>query len=369
MNVTWSTAQTGDSIVKYGTSSSYGSQATGTTTYSNSLGLYVHSVKLTGLIPDQTYHYSAGSTASSYSNDFTFRTAPAKGTVGSYTIGVWSDTQDNAGNTTFGVTSGIVQKMIPYAPMFTLHAGDMVESGRTAQSWKDFLTVSQDLNAAAPLMPVLGNHDLNNTTGASFQAPYGNFTDSFNLPGNELYYSFDYGNAHFTALDTGVAKTAAPLGQLLFAPGTEQYNWLVNDLNAANNDPDIKWKIVYMHFPPYTTGVSLVQYVQDILTPIMDMYHVDLVITGHRHVYERSKSIYGNAVVQSGPNYTSTPYGTVYVVNGTAGGQQQGAGQGPFAYTSWVGYDFALLNINGNVLTYTAKSSTDNNIDSFTITK
>jgi muramidase (phage lysozyme) len=120
MNVTWSTAETGDSIVKYGPSLSYGSQTTGTTTYSASLGIYMHSVKLTGLAPNQLYHYSVGSTASSYSGDFTFRTAPVKGTVGSYTIGLWSDTQNNAGNTTFGVTSGIVQKMIPYNPLFTL---------------------------------------------------------------------------------------------------------------------------------------------------------------------------------------------------------------------------------------------------------
>jgi hypothetical protein len=233
---------------------------------------------------------------------------------------------------------------------------------------KDFLAVSQGLNATAPLMPVLGNHDLRNAAGSSFQAPYGNFTDGFNLPDNELYYSFDYGNVHITAIDTGVSNVAT-VDQALFAPGSAQYDWLVNDLTAAGNDPDIKWKIVYMHFPPYTMGVSLIQYVQGILAPVMDTYNIDLVIAGHRHVYERTKSIYNNTVVQPGPNYTGTPYGTVYVVAGTAGGEQQGAGQGPFAYTSQVGYNFAILNINDNVLTYSAKNSTDNNIDSFTITK
>jgi hypothetical protein len=124
-----------------------------------------------------------------------------------------------------------------------------------------------------------------------------------------------------------------------------------------------------MHFPPYTMGVSLVQSVQDILAPLMDTYHVDLVISGHRHVYERSKSVFANAMVQPGPNYTGTPDGTVYIVAGTAGGAVMGAGQGPFAYTSWTGYDFAILNLNDNVLTYTAKSSAGSDIDSFTITK
>jgi len=368
MNVTWSTTQTGDSIVRYGSSLSYGSQATGTTAYSTSLGVYMHSTKLTGLVPNQVYHYSVGSTTLGYSSDFTFKTAPAKGTIGLYTIGLWSDTQNVGSNSTFGITSGIVTKMIPYAPLFTLHIGDIVESGSSAQSMKDFLAVSQGLNATAPLMPVLGNHDLRNAAGSTFQAPYANFTDGFNLPGNELYYSFNYGNAHFTAIDTGVANVAT-VDQMLFKPGSAQYDWLVNDLNAANNDPDIKWKIVYMHFPPYATGVSLVQYVQDILAPLMDTYHVDLVITGHRHVYERSMSIYDKAAVQPGPNYTDTPEGTVYVVAGTAGGAPMGAGESWFTARSWVGYDFAILNINGNVLTYTMKSSADSNIDTFTITK
>lgn len=144
----------------------------------------------------------------------------------------------------------------------------------------------------------------------------------------------------------------------------------MNDLSAANNDPAIKWKIVYMDFPPYVLpGDSLVQEAQTILAPLMDTYDVDLVISGHRHVYERSVSIYNNQIAQSGPNYTDLPDGTVYVVAGTAGGEQQGTGQGPFAFTSRTGYDFALLNINNNVLTYTAKSAADNTIDTFTIAK
>lgn len=182
MNVTWSTTETGDSIVKYGRSLPYSSQATGTTAYSASLGMYVHTVKLTGLLPNQIYYYSVGSTGLGESADFTFRTAPTKGTAGSYTIGVWSDTQNNAGNTNFEVTSGIVAKMISYAPLFTLHTGDMVENGSRAPSVNNFLKSSQDLNASAPLMPVLGNHDLTNVTGGSFQAPYGEFLDGFNLP-------------------------------------------------------------------------------------------------------------------------------------------------------------------------------------------
>jgi Icc-related predicted phosphoesterase len=364
MNVTWSTTQTGDSIVKYGLSSSYDSQATGMTTQSSALGLYMHSVKLTGLAPNQVYHYSVGSTALGYSGDFTFKTAPVKGTVGSYTIGLWSDTQNNTGNTGFEVTSGIMTKMIPYAPLFTLHMGDLVENGSNAQSVKDFLRISQGLNAIAPLMLVQGNHDLDNST----QAPSPNFTDGFNLPGNELYYSFNYGNAHFTAVDTGVANVA-PKTQALFAPGTAQYNWLVNDLSAASNDPDIKWKIVYMHFPPYATGVSLVQYVQDYLAPLMDTYHVDLVITGHRHVYERTKSINNKTVVQPGPDYTIPPYASVYVVNGSAGGDPQGDGSSWFTAKTWPDYDFAVLNINGNMLTYTVKNAAGEDVDNFTITK
>ena len=68
--IRWYTNKTGDSSVDYGTTASYGSTATGAS------GVSVHSVILSDLSPNMTYHFRATSGGIS-SNDFTFTTGHA----------------------------------------------------------------------------------------------------------------------------------------------------------------------------------------------------------------------------------------------------------------------------------------------------
>ncbi|MCP4148467.1 MAG: hypothetical protein GY757_12040 [bacterium] len=69
--ITWTTDESASSVVEYGTTTSYGSTTTGTTGLS-------HSVTLTGLTKDTTYHYKVVSADSSSneseSGDYTFTT-------------------------------------------------------------------------------------------------------------------------------------------------------------------------------------------------------------------------------------------------------------------------------------------------------
>jgi hypothetical protein len=86
--ITWTTNESSDSLVQYGTTTSYGSNA------SNATKVTAHSVALSGLISAATYHYKVCSTDSAgntgCSGDFTFITsAPAditKPTVTAFSI-------------------------------------------------------------------------------------------------------------------------------------------------------------------------------------------------------------------------------------------------------------------------------------------
>ncbi len=86
--ITWTTNEASDSQVQYGTTTSYGSNA------SNTTKVTAHSVALSGLISAATYHYKVCSTDAAgntgCSGDFTFTTsAPAdttKPTVTAFTI-------------------------------------------------------------------------------------------------------------------------------------------------------------------------------------------------------------------------------------------------------------------------------------------
>ncbi len=115
--------------------------------------------------------------------------------------------------------------------------------------------------------PSLGNHDWD-TTGAQ---PY---LDYFTLPGNERYYDFIWGPVHFFALDS---DSREPDG---VGAGSPQGVWLQNAL-ANSSAP---WKIVYMHHPPYSSGLhGPVEWTR---WPYKE-WGASAVLSGHDHTYER----------------------------------------------------------------------------------
>jgi tartrate-resistant acid phosphatase type 5 len=115
--------------------------------------------------------------------------------------------------------------------------------------------------------PILGNHDWY-TAGAQ---PY---LDYFSLPGNERYYDFVRGPVHFFALDSDENE---PDG---FRVNSIQAAWLEQGL-AASTSP---WNIVYLHYPPYSSGMhgssSWMRW------PFA-AWGANAVLSGHDHTYER----------------------------------------------------------------------------------
>ncbi len=115
--------------------------------------------------------------------------------------------------------------------------------------------------------PSLGNHDW----VAPNAQPY---LDYFVLPGNERYYDFVRGPVHFFVVDSdpnepdGVTSTSA------------QAVWLKAALAASSE----RWKIVYFHHSPYSSGShGPTVYMQ---WPFHD-WGADVVFSGHDHDYER----------------------------------------------------------------------------------
>jgi tartrate-resistant acid phosphatase type 5 len=116
--------------------------------------------------------------------------------------------------------------------------------------------------------PALGNHDYSPTDG--FQ-PY---LDYFDLPGNGRYYDFVWGPVHFFALNSDWRE---PDGH---HQNSTQAMWLRDGL-AASTAP---WKLVYMHVPPYSSGLhgsaAVMQW------PYAE-WGASVVLAGHDHTYER----------------------------------------------------------------------------------
>jgi hypothetical protein len=115
--------------------------------------------------------------------------------------------------------------------------------------------------------PSLGNHDWY-TAGAQ---PY---LDYFQLPGNERYYEVMRGDVHLFAIDSDFSE---PDG---VTQDSAQAKWLRGALASST----ARWRIVYMHHPPYSSashGSTL-----HMQWPYK-AWGASLVLAAHDHTYER----------------------------------------------------------------------------------
>ncbi len=294
--------------------------------------------------------------------------------TGTFRVGIIGDTQNNENNETFGKTIRITDLVREYSPSFTLHMGDIINNGSIPDDWKEYLTVTQELNAISPLMPVLGNHDVQNTKGDDFQKPFQEFHTLFNLPGDEVNYSFTYQNVRFIGIFSGCAQAASETGQVKYKPGSPEYKWLDAELSAAEKDKRIIWTIVWMHYPVYSVGWSNISKWKENVLPLLEKYRVDLCLAGHRHIYERHFPLKNGIPVrnESGTTFTSTD-GTIYITNGTAGGNPTGPGgkdQPAMAFTpDSIMYSFGIMDINNKSITYRVYSQDNILIDKFILNK
>jgi predicted MPP superfamily phosphohydrolase len=134
------------------------------------------------------------------------------------------------------------------------------------------------LDAGVKFYGALGNHD----------AREQRFYKLFNMDG-KLYYDFKAPkqDVRFFALESTYMEP-------------EQVAWLDKTLGAARED----WKIVYMHHPLYSSGIThgSDERLRSTLEPILLKHGVSVVLTGHDHLYERSKPQQGitHFVVGSG---------------------------------------------------------------------
>lgn len=279
-----------------------------------------HRISLTGLKPDKKYCYRIGDAEKGWwsetgiietadnSDKFTFfHMSDCQGGI-ERQYDVWANTVNTAYN------------MYPEAA-FIMHTGDFVDYGSNFKQWNwMFNTASGNLMSTA-LMPAAGNHE---TKGGGY-AIAENFMLS-NIPKqNEesgVYYSYDYNNAHFAVLNSNDLKSDGTLS-------TAQLDWLTADINGS----DKQWKIVALHKSPYSNGSHFddedVVGLRTQLSALMPALGIDIVLSGHDHVYLRTDAMNNNAVAESettalkynGSDYSAKvkPQGTVYVIDGCAG--------------------------------------------------
>jgi predicted phosphodiesterase len=353
VTVTWCSDNTGGKqFIRYGVTSDPGKKVK--TVKSEYGGKTFYKADLNKLKPGTRYFYKSGSDKEGWSPVYSFNSEPDTGT---FRVGIFGDTQNNENNKSFEKTRIITDLLKTYSPSLTLHMGDIVNDGSQTESWFDFLSVTEDLNAVSPLMPVLGNHDVQNSTGEDFQKPFRDFYSLFNLPGDEINYSFTYGKVRFIGIFSGCAQAASEIDQVKYKPGSAEHIWLDEELTKAENEKNISWIIVWMHYPVNSFGWSNIAKWKENILPLLEKHRVDICLAGHRHVYERHLQAKNGILVKNKSRSTlNADDGTIFITNGTAGGNPTGPGGKDISTMAFTPdktmYCFAVMDISNDSLTY-----------------
>ncbi|HEY5010889.1 MAG TPA: hypothetical protein VIH73_06990, partial [Acidimicrobiales bacterium] len=226
------------------------------------------------------------------------------------------------------------------------------------------------------------------------EAESSDFYANWSIPGTgdyaETFASFNVGNTHFVLFDDSpMALALSPTA--LPAEAQAQVAWIESDLSAAESDRTAHpFIVVVSHRCLFSTSTHAqdpdVLVARAVLAPIFDKYHVDLVMNGHNHEYERSFPLNANAknpesndvVLQTDPTK-----GTTYVVNAGAGADAYATDSSPATYrklsweygfsTAYIGC-YGVLELAGRQLTMTeygvkGAASADDVIDTLTLSR
>lgn len=180
------------------------------------------------------------------------------------------------------------------------------------------------LKAGVRFYAAIGNHDPAN------QEHYA----GFNMDGRR-YYSFRKGDVRFFVLDSTLIDR-------------RQFTWIMNELHRSRS----RWKIVYLHHPLYTSGRygRSARALRGVLEPVFVDGRVNVVFSGHEHVYERLKP----------------QRGITYFVSGGAGSLRKGDLK-PSGRTA-AGFDqdfhFMLVEVAGDELFFQTITRAGETVDS-----
>ena len=282
-----------------------------------------HEVLITGLDSSTRYYYEIGNAETTFVGndaDYFFKTSPRKGSKEPVRVWVIGDSgrcsQSQPG---CARAAAVMDEYLDWAfengermADIVLMLGDNAYPDATDDEitrglFEPFAKVLRN----HILWPVPGNHEFYGGSDSPTQS--GPYYEAFTLPraaeaggvasGTEAYYSYDYGNVHFVALDSHDTSRDAPANaETNICPGDgtggAMYNWLCEDLAATTQD----FIVSYWHHPPYSKGShdsddpreTAMHDMRERFLPMLEHYGADLNLTGHSHSYERSVLIDGH---------------------------------------------------------------------------
>lgn len=309
-----------------------------------------HSAVLKGLEPSTVYAYRVGD-GTHWSEWFQFRTAskdPAP-----FRFIYMGDMQ----NQILSEASRTLRMAFRQAgdAAFTIHAGDLVNRHDSDVEWGEWFAAGGFLYAQTPQMPTPGNHEyVKDEAARAGSSINGQWRRQFTLPddgpsdvpaGRETNWYTDYQGLRLISIDSmQVDRDEAARASIVA--------WL--DQLLANN-PN-RWTVMFLHFPLFSSEPGRDNpKVRAALKPLIDKYHVDLVLQGHDHGYARG------AIGPNGPSADNA--GATYAVS-VAGPKMYEVKPGPWARKSASRTQaYQVIEVTPKALTYRAYTAIGEPLD------
>lgn len=329
---------------------------------------HFHSVVFSDLEPDTVYAYRVRGARGAWSEWFQTRTAAESGPVKFVYVG-------DAQNGVLSHWSRLIRASYAAVPDadFILHAGDLVNRASRDFEWAEWFKAVSHIHGMIPAIPVAGNHEYSrlglapNQTDrilSIFWRPQFTLPVEASLPADlhEAVYDVRYSeDLHIFVLSTQNSNIA------------DQAAWLDQQLEAS----DALWKIVSMHHPIFSSGRG-----RDspdrraVLLPVIEKHEVDLVLQGHDHTYARGAI--GQTPERLGWKDRNGRVTSMFV-NSVSGPKMY-----EFQDDDWDNYEdegvtlarkgqntpfYQIITVDGDTLSYEARTVLDNLYDDFEMTK
>lgn len=289
---------------------------------------YVYDAIITNLTPKTKYFYCVSKGKINY-----FST-PALGS-GNFRFVAMGDSRSQP-----KIFSEIMKDVNKINPDVIISMGDLVEDGGKKVQWKKyFFDASRNVISHIPFISTLGDHEGERDSGklfAHYLFPRKNH--------KKLWYSFDVGNAHFVSLDYRYPKNV------------EMINWFENDMTNS----DAKWNFVFTHRPCYNFGGHCSVWGRDTWPALFQKHKIDIVFSGHSHIYERFLPVKINS---------SSDWSVTYITTGGAGANLYKARTNQFLAKAFADYHYILFDIKNDSLLMTTFSTNNCIIDRMRIDK
>ncbi len=294
---------------------------------------YSYKATLKDLDARSTYVYQlyVGDTKS---KEYTFNTYNFDGKDGGFTFAFTGDPQVNSitgsanGQSWVDTVYRIKNSDVFGNVSFIVSPGDQIANWDQEGQYDAFII--NDLSTIGISTTVGPAHDAvyngTDTKSQLYKDHYNlpNLSDKYGVSNTSADYYYTYGNALFMHLNV-TSNNPNDLTEEV-VDGHKAF------MEEAMVDTDCTWNIVVMHYSFYSYGDhandSITEAYRTAFVPVFDELNIDLVLSGHDHIYTRSKMIIKDKDGDIGTvsndnvenNYVKDPDGTLYISGATSTG-------------------------------------------------